>query len=99
MQPRLAEHHRDAGNEPLIAEIGIGCGALGISLLLENPGIRLVGLDLDKHALDVARVNALTYRLGPSRLQLLQSDLISAWGSRPEPAIVFGDFCSGRMEK
>lgn len=72
----------------LIAELGTGCGAIGISLLKEAPKVRLVGLEIDPRSIDVARSNIAAHGVD---FEVLQSDFFSAWNDRPEPAIIFGD--------
>lgn len=76
------------GQSALVAELGAGCGAIGISLLKELPGIRLVGLEIDSEAIEVARRNIADHEVF---YEILQSDFFSAWADRPEPAVVFGD--------
>lgn len=73
---------------PVIAEIGVGCGCMGIGLVKDAPDIRYVGLDIDAHALEVARLNATRHGV---ILDLVESDLFDAWGGRPEPRLIFGD--------
>lgn len=75
--------------EPVcVAELGLGCGAIGISLLKAVPGIRLVGLEIDPAAVELAQINARTHGV---TLEVLVSDFFSAWGDRPEPTVVYGD--------
>lgn len=76
------------GTPPLVAEIGTGCGSLGISVKLDVPGIRLVALDLDGAALDVAAVNA---RFHGVDLELIESDIFASWSYDRPPDLIFGD--------
>lgn len=81
-------HTMPDGDSALVAELGTGCGAIAVSLLLAKPGLRLVGLEIDAPAIPLARENAAAYGVS---FDLLESDLFSAWGGRPEPRVVFGD--------
>lgn len=47
-----------------IAEVGIGSGALSITLLLHNPQLRIFATDISKEALEVARENIQRFSLG-----------------------------------
>jgi Methyltransferase small domain len=76
------------GDQAWVAELGLGCGSIGISLLKACPEIRLVGLDIDAHAIEMAALNA---RMHGVAFEALVSDFFSAWDGRPEPAVVYGD--------
>jgi predicted RNA methylase len=78
----------EGGDQACVAELGLGCGAIGISLLKALPGLRLVGLDIDAGALAVALLNAKAHGV---TLDAVQSDFFSAWGQRLEPLVVYGD--------
>ena len=41
-----------------LLDIGTGCGVIGLSLLLNNPELTVVGLDIDNALIDSARENA-----------------------------------------
>jgi methylase of polypeptide subunit release factors len=74
---------------PLLADIGVGCGSLALSILRELPAGRIVGLDLDPDALAVAARNAAVHRLP---LRLLESDLFDSWpDSLRAPDLIYGD--------
>lgn len=84
-------HHlrsHEGAETACVAEIGTGCGAISISLLKELPGIRLVGLEIDPQAIEVATKNSAAHGVV---FELLESDFFSAWGNRPQPAVIFGD--------
>lgn len=70
------------------AEIGIGAGALAITLLLEVPGLQVTGLELDDAAAQLCRENAARHKVA---LTVLESDLLAGWGDRPAPDILYGD--------
>lgn len=84
-------HHlrsHEVAETACVAEIGTGCGAIAISLLKELPDIRLVGLEIDPQAIEVASKNAASHGVD---FELLESDFFSAWGERPQPDVIFGD--------
>lgn len=74
---------------PCVAEIGCGGGSLAISVQLERPAWRVVGLDLDGAALALARTNAAAHELFD--LPLIESDLFAAWPEPAAPDLIFGD--------
>ena len=65
-------------SSPVIADVGTGSGALGITAKLEMPEAIVELLDIDKAALAIAKQNADKYSLD---VQVLQSDLLTN-GSR-----------------
>jgi len=81
-------HHNQTGTWPVVAEFGFGGGALGVSLLLERPGIELVGLDIDAAALELGRENAARHGVS---VELALSDGLEGWPRTHPPDIVFGD--------
>lgn len=86
---RGREHLAATGRGPLIAEFGIGCGSLSLAVKRELPEARLVGLDLDPDALELAKHNAA--RLG-LEVRLVESDLFDDWpGELGAPDFIFGD--------
>lgn len=61
--------------QPLIVDVGTGCGCLALSLAAERPDALVHAVDLSSAALDVARRNA--RRLGLSeRVRFQQGDLL-----------------------
>jgi len=63
---------RRVRDRPRVLDVGVGSGAIAVTLALERPGWRLIGSDLSLGALAVARNNA--RRLGVD-LALLRADL------------------------
>jgi len=77
------------GRPPLIAEIGVGCASLAITLKHALPEARVVGLELDPDALAVAARNV---ELHGVPLTLIESDLFASWPTDlPPPDLVYGD--------
>ncbi|WP_029014006.1 methyltransferase [Niveispirillum irakense] len=70
------------------AEVGVGAGALAITLLLEVPDLRITGLELDDAAAALCRENAAHHGVA---LDVVESDLFAAWGDRPAPDLIYGD--------
>ena len=72
-----------AQNHPLftIAEIGIGCGAIAISLALSLPETKIYATDISATALEVALVNCQKHGV-IDRVHLLQGDMLDPV---PEP--------------
>lgn len=83
-----AARARADGWPRLAADVGVGCGSLAISLAMELPATRLVGLEINDAALELARENAVLHGV---ELELVASDLFAAWSDRPPPDLVFGD--------
>lgn len=64
----------------LIADVGCGSGALGITATLERPGNRIFFLDIDEKVFQVAKDNAQTHKLqGP---HFYKGDLLEAKAER-----------------
>ena len=70
------------------AEIGVGAGALAITLLLDAPNVRVTGLELDGGAAGLCRENAARHGV---KIDVVESDLLSSWGDRPAPDVLYGD--------
>ncbi len=64
-----------------IAEIGTGCGAIAISLVLALPAVRLYATDISASALEVARLNCQKHKV-MDKVQLLRGDMLEPL---PEP--------------
>jgi release factor glutamine methyltransferase len=68
-------------------EIGIGSGAVVVSLARELPQLSWLALDLSARALDVARQNARCHEV-EARLSLVRSDLLAGLKPRPVFALM-----------
>jgi release factor glutamine methyltransferase len=64
---------RSSGVEPLVLDVGTGCGAIGISVSV-NGSVRVVATDVSYEALTLARENAL---LHGADVALLQTNLLA----------------------
>jgi release factor glutamine methyltransferase len=72
----------DAGQLPIVADIGTGSGVIPVTLALEEPRLPyLYACDISSAALDVARLNCQRYQV-EQRVRLLQGDLLAPL---PEP--------------
>ncbi len=74
---RLAQTHAIA----TVADIGTGCGAIAISLVLNLPRIKIYASDVSTDALEVARINCEKHGVA-GRIQLLPGDMLAPL---PEP--------------
>ncbi len=62
--------------EPLALDVGTGSGCIALALAAENPFVRVVAVDVDEAAVEVARRN--TERLGlAGRVDVLHGDLLA----------------------
>lgn len=59
---------------PLIADVGTGCGALGITAKLELPSATVELIDIDPNVLEVAKTNVDNFTSG---ISLINGDLLS----------------------
>lgn len=67
---------RLAGKEnPRIADIGTGSGAIAIAAVKEIPGASVVATDISKEALDLAKENA---QINDAAVEFLEGDLLAA---------------------
>ncbi len=58
-----------------VADIGTGCGCIGISLAVNVPGISVLATDISSKALELARWNAIKHGV-ESRVEFVQQDLL-----------------------
>jgi release factor glutamine methyltransferase len=63
-------------DEPLVADLCTGSGAIAVSLAHEHPGARVWASDVSERAVEAARRNAL-YADAADRVQVLQGDLFA----------------------
>ena len=66
----------DSTRDPLVIDVGTGSGAIGLSILAENPRVRLLATDISRPALRVAQVNARRLAV-EDRVDFLVCDLFS----------------------
>jgi release factor glutamine methyltransferase len=70
---RVSRLHQPGAPALTVGEIGIGSGAISISLLKQMPSLQIVACDVSAQALSVAAANAGRHGVG-ERLQLLAGD-------------------------
>jgi methylase of polypeptide subunit release factors len=77
------------GRAPLVAEVGVGCGSLALTLKARVPAADFVGLDLDPDALAVAAENSRRLALP---LRLIEADIFEPWpADLAAPDLIYGD--------
>lgn len=76
------------GRSPLVAEFGVGCGSLSISIKLERPQVTLVGVEIDRSAIALARENAAQFGVN---IPIIESDFFTSWSQFDAPDIIYGD--------
>lgn len=64
-----------------IVDVGTGSGCIALALASELPDALILGIDISRPALDVARHNTWRHGLG-DRLFFIQSDLLSCFGAQ-----------------
>ena len=62
-------------SHPVIVDVGTGSGCIGISLAREIPGARVIATDLSKHALEVARRNAVRHSVA-DRMRFVETSFL-----------------------
>lgn len=63
-------------NIKLILDVGTGSGCIAIALVKSIPKIKVLGLEISKKALEIAKKNTKNHKLD-KRIKLIQSDLLS----------------------
>lgn len=82
------EHTAQAPRVPRLLDVGTGSGAVALAVASEHPGVRVVGVDIDSRALEIARRNAERLRLA-GRVEFVASDLFGGVpGSAPFDLVV-----------
>lgn len=71
---RRAEGHRGSGGELVAVDVGVGTGAIALSLVVEQPRCSVVGVELAEDALDVARANLAGIGRAATRVRLVRGD-------------------------
>lgn len=74
--PALDGRPAPVAYEPLAVDVGTGSGCIALALAAENPFVRVMAVDVDQAAVDVARRNAARLGLG-GRVDIFVSDLFS----------------------
>lgn len=75
--PVVAEHDTSQGTPLAFADLGTGCGVVGLALLLAHPHLAGTGIDIDGELAEAARQNGA--RLGlKDRFRVLRADLAAA---------------------
>ena len=64
---------------PRVLDIGVGCGAIALSLKDERPDARVVGVDVSRDALSLARENAARLRLDVELREGDETAAASGW--------------------
>lgn len=65
---------QEEGEQPVVADIGTGSGAIAVAVALNAPGVKVYAVDVSAEALAVARQNIARYGL-EGRVQLLAGHL------------------------
>jgi release factor glutamine methyltransferase len=72
---------------PVVADVGTGSGCLAITLALDRPQARILALDADPAALELARANASRWQVG-GRITFIQADLLGGLPADSLDAVV-----------
>ncbi len=67
---------RAVGRETRVADVGVGCGAIAVTLAAELPRTDVIATDISSHALALARRNAERHRVA-ERIRFLHGDLLA----------------------
>jgi release factor glutamine methyltransferase len=77
-------------NKPMALEIGVGSGAISVSVLLENPNVSIIGIDISRSAIDLSLENARLLGCA-DRFFVVLSDLTSAFRRGPLFNVIFSN--------
>jgi release factor glutamine methyltransferase len=69
-------HNNTVFDQPLVADLGTGSGAIAVSLARYHPAVQVVAIDISEAALEVATVNAARHGLA-DRINFLAGDLLA----------------------
>lgn len=70
---------------PFLIDVGTGCGILAVTLALEQPHFRIVGVDISDQALSFAEENGRRYE---AEVTWVRSDLLNSFAPRSADLIV-----------
>ncbi|MBP1153221.1 peptide chain release factor N(5)-glutamine methyltransferase [Paenibacillus sp. PvR098] len=73
----------DEGEEPAVADVGTGSGAIAVSLAVQCPRWRVMASDISPGALEVAQANAARHGVA-ERVAFMEGDLLGPWIERGE---------------
>ncbi|MBM3333632.1 peptide chain release factor N(5)-glutamine methyltransferase [Candidatus Sumerlaeota bacterium] len=76
----------EAGREPIFFDVGTGCGAIAVALLVNLPGCRAIASDVSGAALDLARQNAQRHGVA-DRLRLIEGDLFGGFKEKVDAVV------------
>jgi release factor glutamine methyltransferase len=68
-------------------DVGTGSGAIALSIVLEEPGVEIIGVELSQDALEVARGNLAAMRVRAG-LQFLRASLLEAFRPASLAAVI-----------
>ncbi|MEX1300262.1 MAG: methyltransferase [Desulfotignum sp.] len=74
LDPVILAGHIFPGSEETVMDIGCGCGIISLILASRHPGIRVIGIDIQKPLAHLAEKNALANRL-EARVKILPHDV------------------------
>lgn len=78
--------HGDDGAPPLVVDLCSGSGAIALSVALEHPGVRVIGIEREAPALSWSQSNLVDLDLGTSTVDLLAGDATTVAVDHPELA-------------
>lgn len=73
------------GRQDVGIDLGCGCGAIGLALLLRQPGLTLTGVDIEPRSVQAAQENVTNLHF-PDRYVIVEDD-VATW--RPEKVVNF----------
>ncbi|HLA19167.1 MAG TPA: peptide chain release factor N(5)-glutamine methyltransferase [Dehalococcoidia bacterium] len=69
---------------PRIADVGVGCGAIAVTLAVSLPQAEVIAVDISAEALALARRNAERHGVA-ARIDFREGDLLTPLAAHPEP--------------